>query len=1049
MSEGPAKTRLHEALLAQSAWMRRLAASLVRDAESADELVQDAWVATLRSPPREAERLRPFLGRVLQRLAARRWTLRERERRTLDLEAVSDDAAPANGPGADELAEQLESERALLDELHALSEPYRQTLILHYHSGLPLVEIARRLGLPAGTVRWRLHEGLEQLRARLDRRHGSRSSWCLALAGLHGWPEHGLTAMQTTTAAAASGAALTTGVLIVNTATKLVAGISAALAVALGVLLWTQDPQPKQEIANAPASSADTQAALAAPSSGPQALAPAEEAPREPRAVTESVASAPETSEVAAPAETHVLARVIDDALRPIGAARFVELVDGEPATRSSADGAVDLVLSADSPEGSQVFAVSSPGCATEFVELVVRRSLSNYAGDVVLRPGSSISGHVRDTAGRAVEGAEVYAVVSAPEVFSAASVERMRLEGPGGSELRLHVKSGVDGSYRLDGVPCSVLRVWAKSKEMRWSFSPTLEPVARVESSAIDLVLEPYASDGSGGPIEGRVLGPSNEPLANIRIEIEESQVSTGNRMTRSQHSEADGRFRVLPKYADAVIRLTFSDPEKRFAQVQLERVRPGSRDLEVQLLAPLTFEIDVRDDRGPVSDFRVRWADAAGRERGTLDRKEPHVDGRALLSAPREMFTLFVGTDQHEEKSYGPFDGRKTLPPLHVELRRLAGIRGRVLAAGKPVEGAQLLLLPAPTDTQVSINGYDSLYVPFEEAKTVSDAEGRFVLGLTKSGRYVIFADARGYARFQYGPLELDAVAGLSELEFALDMGGTLEGRVIAAKGRTPAGVIVAVNRADAAPRTQVVGPDGAYRFEHLTPGPYELKKVREEFTGINSTGMNNSPGAKPKAKLDGFVIQLGATTRRDLDLSEDEPAILEVALTLNGAAAKNWGLTLWPADTNVVTDELPSGTTDSTGHARIESERKGDVVVWLKPPPELASDLRMGERLTLRPGSNPWSYDIRVGSLEGRIASAAGSTAHYRVRRANVSGDEDLGTMFKLDPEGRFTLPLAPAGELVLERLDPQAPGETQWQSVGRATVTAAQTARIELP
>ncbi len=620
--------------------------------------------------------------------------------------------------------------------------------------------------------------------------------------------------MHTTAAAAASGAALTTGVLIVNTATKLVVGISAAAAVALGVLLWTQEPQPRHERANAPERSVDASTALAAPSSSAQPLAPVDESPRELRSAKENAPNSAPPAEAAVPAETHVLARVLDDALRPIGAARFVELVAGEPSARSSADGSVDLVLGADSPVGSQTFAVSAPGCATEYVELVVRRAQPNYAGDVVLRPGSAVSGHVRDASGRPIEGADVYAVVSEPEVFSAASVERMRLEGPSHSNLHRHVSSGADGSYRIDAVPCVVLRVWAKSKEMRWSFSPTLEPVVRVETSAIDLVLEPYAADGSGGPIEGRVVGPANEPLAGIRIEVEESQLSTGNRMTRSQPSEAEGRFRILPKYADSSIRLTFADPKERFAQVLLERVRPGSKDLEVQLLAPLTFELDVRDDRGPVSDFRVRWTDTAGRERGMLDKNEAHVDGRALLGAPRESFTLFVGTDQHEEKSLGPFDGRKTLPPLSVELHRLAGIRGRVLAAGKPVEGARLLLLPAPTDTQVSVNGYDSLYVPFEEAKAVSDAEGRFVLGLTKSGRYVIFADAQGYARFQFGPLELDAVAGSSDLEFALDAGGTLEGRVIPAKGRSPAGVIVAVNRGDAAPRTQVVGPDGAHR-------------------------------------------------------------------------------------------------------------------------------------------------------------------------------------------------------------------------------------------
>ncbi len=221
-----------------------------------------------------------------------------------------------------------------------------------------------------------------------------------------------------------------------------------------------------------------------------------------------------------------------------------------------------------------------------------------------------------------------------------------------------------------------------------------------------------------------------------------------------------------------------------------------------------------------------------------------------------------------------------------------------------------------------------------------------------------------------------------------------------------------------------------------------------MREEFTGISSTGMNNSPGAKPKPVRESFVIQSGAVTRRDPRPRRGRAWILEVRAHAQRRRGEELGSTPTGRHERRV-DELPSGTTDSTGRARIESERKGDVVVWLKPPPELASELRMGERITLRAGGNPWSYDIRAGSLEGRIASAAGSTARYRVRRANVSGDDDLGTMFKLDAEGRFALPLAPAGELILERLDPQAPGGSQWQPIGRVTVEVSATARFELP
>ncbi len=54
------------------------------------------------------------------------------------------------------------------DDLHekveALSEKIRETVKLHYFSDLPIKEIARKLSISEGTVKWRLSEGRKQLR---------------------------------------------------------------------------------------------------------------------------------------------------------------------------------------------------------------------------------------------------------------------------------------------------------------------------------------------------------------------------------------------------------------------------------------------------------------------------------------------------------------------------------------------------------------------------------------------------------------------------------------------------------------------------------------------------------------------------------------------------------------------------------------------------------------------------------------------------------------------------------------------------------------------
>ncbi|HJZ84406.1 MAG TPA: RNA polymerase sigma factor [Polyangia bacterium] len=169
---------LPEDLLAQRGWMRRLALHLVGDAAAADDVVQEAYVAALRHPPAEGRPVKPWLAAVLRNLARMRARafVRSRSRE----EAVS---RPEPPPTPETLCAQLELQHLLSSMLVALEEPYRSTILLHYHEGLSSAEIARRLGIEAATVRWRLKQGLDQLRARFDQQLGSRT-WVLAMAQL-------------------------------------------------------------------------------------------------------------------------------------------------------------------------------------------------------------------------------------------------------------------------------------------------------------------------------------------------------------------------------------------------------------------------------------------------------------------------------------------------------------------------------------------------------------------------------------------------------------------------------------------------------------------------------------------------------------------------------------------------------------------------------------------------------------------------------------------------------------------------------------------------
>jgi RNA polymerase sigma-70 factor (ECF subfamily) len=172
-----------EKLLSQAGWLRALAVSLLHSRPDADDAVQEVWAAALRSPPDETRPPRPWLAQVLRNVV-RSTARRSRSERDRDLQAAGlEVASPA--PAAEGVLARMEIQRRVAEQVMALEEPYRSTVLLRYYEGRPAVDIAREQDLPAGTVRWRINEGLRRLRNRLDEiSGGDRERWSRALVPL-------------------------------------------------------------------------------------------------------------------------------------------------------------------------------------------------------------------------------------------------------------------------------------------------------------------------------------------------------------------------------------------------------------------------------------------------------------------------------------------------------------------------------------------------------------------------------------------------------------------------------------------------------------------------------------------------------------------------------------------------------------------------------------------------------------------------------------------------------------------------------------------------
>jgi RNA polymerase sigma-70 factor (ECF subfamily) len=135
----------------------RLARRLSGDAETARDLVQEAFLraARSRSLPAGEPGCEAWLVRVLVNLCRDRWRRRRVRRRHED-----DLPAPAATGDPESSAVARATVRAALARL----KPRRRAvLVMHELEGLPAVRVARLLGLRPATVRWHLSVGRKEL----------------------------------------------------------------------------------------------------------------------------------------------------------------------------------------------------------------------------------------------------------------------------------------------------------------------------------------------------------------------------------------------------------------------------------------------------------------------------------------------------------------------------------------------------------------------------------------------------------------------------------------------------------------------------------------------------------------------------------------------------------------------------------------------------------------------------------------------------------------------------------------------------------------------
>jgi RNA polymerase sigma-70 factor (ECF subfamily) len=756
-----ARTLRPEELLAETEWLRALALHLVRDPGAAEDAAQETSIAALRSPP-SGER-RPWLAQVLRNFTRQRH--RAESRRARREEAA---VAHAREARPDEVVERVETHRLLAELVASLSEPNRTAVAMRYYDDLTPSEIAARLGVPAGTVRARIHRGLAELRERLDERHRSdRQAWIAALAPL---AYGGRSRIGERTA---------TGARTTSATTALVAATLVAAVAVVGVVIKLSSSSGEAPApAETTAAAHETQGALARRVRSADEQTPAPEPP--PRgdvvrlagtvldpsgaAVRDAVVVA---NPVRAPRDTWDWFAASDDAQHRAPPRRVV----------TSAAGGFAL----DAAKGGRVaVSATAPGLASP----AVRVDADSDKSDLVLRlaPALGLAGDVWDEAAHPIAGAVVVVQRGANDIATAVSDDQGRFDVPA---LAVVPESG--------GSSTSLL-VSARD------FAPVRTGIA-LGRGRVRVVLP------RGQFVAGRVLTSDGAAVASSAVTIE--PISPSLPAPVSGTTDETGAFRIGRVGATDRFAFNVHVVATGFGRhVVSSLVAPTGRPLEIRLppTRPLRGRVVDAEGKG-LAGVRIAvheslWWTAAefngGQGTDPVQRiAMSGADGAFEIACQTACYRAYVGVDDDDPSwtcERTEFDPKAT-PPDSKSFEIRARPRGQPPARGATGDVPIPVMSGRVEDT--SGRGIAGALVAVGQASgartTLTDADGGWTLR-DLAGGGVVSAWAEGYVAVRSGPAAY--VKSASAPAIVLLPGGPLAGAVVDDGGAPVAGALVRMN-------------------------------------------------------------------------------------------------------------------------------------------------------------------------------------------------------------------------------------------------------------
>ena len=791
-------------LLADAAWLRRLASALVGESE-ADDVVQESWIAAWRKQPAGERPLRPWLAKVARDVVGMR---RRGERRRLAREAQLAEEREVERPDA--MLERVRLHRVLADLVLALAEPYRSTIVACFFEDKTAAQIARERGIPDATVRARVREGLARLRAGLDRETGTRKAW--AALFLRGGAR---VAKPTKTMAVIVG--------------LLVALLLASIAL---VVRFRGESRGASSTASAttPRDAPGPRPALPSESGSPHVgrrIAGRVTADGEPvaraRVRLVGATSAERTTDDAGrfdfgamvpavysigaiepgrlaevrridtrdpavhsdalelallPCESALFGRVTDAAGAPIRGARVLrEDVIG---TETDDQGRYELCIRRVALEMDELrTTVRAQGYAAQEV---VTATHGHHAYDFILIPETVVRGHVVDESGAPIAGAALR--ITTPQPQRAVAHQGLATGAP------VTASSDDSGAFVVHGLECGPHHVVARAPGL----------VAAIDDAGMELtlVLHPSAS------IHGRVVSGA-KPIAGVDVTIDDTTALTGSDGTFAIDDAMPGETRVsLPPY------------RPRVPPIELHA---GAHAVVIEVDPTVTVSGSVREHGAAVANARLMISDGDNYHAS-------YTDAEGHFELPGVSAGHYKGGADTAE-AYADLDWTigTSDATYEVELTETGRIEGTVVdLTNAPVANVVVRFEKATAGSN------------FDRGRCTTDANGAFSCGHMAGGTYkpYVFFTENGQPplRLDHEPIVLaGANARVDHVRLVvdarrLDMDGTVTDKngVAVAAAR-----VIATNghEGNTAPLVTAVTDDtGAFAFTNLAAGMYKLE-------------------------------------------------------------------------------------------------------------------------------------------------------------------------------------------------------------------------------